>query len=669
MNHKRILRLLCLFFLIILTGCKSEDAQPSDVFTTYVKYWSNQNFTKMYEMHTPEAKKIMKKDEFVERYKKIYGDLEVKDLKIDFEKPKDKIDPDAKTATIPFKVTMNTLAGPVEFEQKAKLVKVEKEDKVTWQVNWNTGFIFAGMEPEDRVGLKTTKAARGEILDRNGNGLAINGGAYEVGIIPGQMEGKDGEIKSQVASILGISVESIDKALNASWVQPDYFVPIKKIPNTQTDVVTQLENIPAVTVNKVESRVYPLGEAAAHLIGYVDGVTAEDIEKNKGYAPGDIIGKRGLEQLFEKQLKGENGASIYLKKPDGTTATIAEKPVKNGKNIQLTIDSTLQQEIMAKFDGKAGTSVAMNPKTGEMLAMVSSPSFNPNEYMFLSSSQRKTIEENPLQPLLNRFVYPQTPGSVMKPFTAAIGLETNKITADQTRNITSKQWQKDSSWGGYFVTRVTDPGRPVNLKDALVFSDNIYFAQTALDIGADSFIDGLKKFGFDEEIPFTYPVKASQISNDGKLNGDVLLADSGYGQGEVQTNVVHLAAGYTAFINDGNMIKPILVNEEEPSQVWKKSVISTNTVKTIAEDLREVVANPRGTGHLANMDGLPLAGKTGTAEVGKTTQGEQAQENGWFVAYNTDTQDLLVAMMMESIQGEGKIVVNAVKEIFESYKK
>lgn len=110
----------------------------------------------------------------------------------------------------------------------------------------------------------------------------------------------------------------------------------------------------------------------------------------------------------------------------------------------------------------------------------------------------------------------------------------------------------------------------MNLKDALVFSDNIYFAQTALDIGADSFIDGLKKFGFDEEIPFTYPVKASQISNDGKLNGDVLLADSGYGQGEVQTNVVHLAAGYTAFINDGNMIKPILVNEEEPSQVWKK---------------------------------------------------------------------------------------------------
>lgn len=669
MNHKRLLPLLCLFLLIILAGCKSEDVQPSDIFTTYVKNWSNQNFAKMYEMHTPEAKKIMKKDEFVERYKKIYGDLEVKDLKIDFEKPKDKIDPDVKTATIPFKVTMNTLAGPVEFKQKAKLVKVEKDDKVTWQVNWNTGFIFAGMEPEDRVGLNTTKAARGEILDRNGNGLAINGGAYEVGIVPGQMEGKDAEIKSQVASILGISVESIDKALNASWVQPDYFVPIKKIPNTQTDVVTQLESIPAVTVNKVESRVYPLGETAAHLIGYVDGVTAEDIEKNKGYAPGDIIGKRGLEQLFEKQLKGENGVSIYLKKPDGTTATIAEKPVKNGKNIQLTIDSTLQQEIMAKFNGKAGTAVAMNPKTGETLAMVSSPSFNPNEYMFLSAGQRKTIEENPLQPLLNRFVYPQTPGSVMKPFTAAIGLETNKITAEQTRNITSKQWQKDSSWGGYFVTRVTDPGRPVNLQDALVFSDNIYFAQTALDIGADSFIDGLKKFGFGEEIPFTYPLKASQISNDGKLNGDVLLADSGYGQGEVQTNVVHLAAGYTVFINDGNMIKPILLSEEKPSQVWKKSVISTNTVKTIAEDLREVVANPRGTGHLANMDDLPLAGKTGTAEVGKTTQGEQAQENGWFVAYNNDSQDLLVAMMMESIQGEGKIVVNAVKEIFESYKK
>lgn len=669
MKYKRAFFILSLLMSVLLVGCNEKEVQPSDVFATYVKYWNEQDFAKMYNMHTTNAKELMKKDEFVERYKKIYHDIEVEDLKITFKKTNDEVDKDAKSVTIPFKVTMNTIAGKIDFNQKAKLVKVEKDDQVNWKIDWNYGFIFKGMEAEDKVGLKTTKATRGEILDRNGKGLAINGDVYEVGIVPSKMEGQEEAIKSQVAKLLGIPVEKIDQDLNASWVQPDYFVPIKKIPSTQGNLVAQLETIPSVVVNKAESRVYPLGAAAAHLIGYVDEVTAEDLEKNEGYSAGDVIGKRGLEQLFEQELKGKNGASIYIEKPDGTTTPVAEKTMKNGKDIQLTIDSTLQQNIMNKFNGKSGTAVAIQPKTGEILALVSSPSFNPNDYMYLSASQRKALAAEDSQPLLNRFVYPHTPGSAMKPFTASIGLETGTISPEKTRNISSKKWQKDKSWGGYYVTRVTDPGRPVNLQDALVFSDNIYFAQTALDIGADSFINGLKKFGFNEKIPFTYPLKASKISNDGNLSKDVLLADSGYGQGEVQTNIVHLAAGYTAFINDGNMIKPILLKSDKVSQIWKENVISEKTAKIIAEDLRQVVANPRGTAHQANMEDIPLAGKTGTAEVGKTTQGEQATENGWFVAYNTDSKDLLVALTMEGIQGEGKIVVNAVKEIFQEYKK
>ena len=524
------------------------------------------------------------------------------------------------------------------------------------------------MEPEDRVSLEITRAARGEIKDRKGKGLAVNGDALEVGVIPEKMIENEQAVKSELARLLNITVDDIDQALNASWVKPNYFVPIKRIPHTESGLMEKLQQLPGVQINKVSGRVYPLGEAAAHLIGYVDEVTAEDLEKNKKYRPGDMIGKRGLEQLFEERLQGDHGVTISLEKPDGTKTTVVQKPVKNGEDIQLTIDSSFQQEIMKKFNGKEGTAIALHPKTGETLAIVSSPAFNPNTFMYMTAKERKNLEENPAEPLVNRFVYPHTPGSVMKPFTAAIGLENGTITPKMAKEITGTKWQKDKTWGGYYVTRVSNPGHPINLEDALVLSDNIYFAQTALDMGADQYIKGLTKFGFGEEIPYIYPLKPSQISNDGKFKNDILLADSSYGQGEVQTNIVHLAAGYTAFINDGNIIKPILLTEEKKGQIWKEAVIEKNTAKIINDSLRQVVASPRGTAHSVNMEDLPLAGKTGTAEIAKSGQGKQGIENGWFVAYNADSHDLLIALTMEEVQGQGKITSQAVKELFEFYK-
>lgn len=674
--------LLSILLALLVTGCdekKKEDAKPEDFFSEYVQAWNDQKFSEMYGMLSEDVKSEISKEDFVERYEKIYGDLKVSDLKVAFEKPKEETETNGKeetedkqeTVTIPFTVSMNTMGGPIEFENEAELVKVvtgEEEDdqEVNWYVKWNTGFIFAGMLPEDRVSMKIVEPERGEILDRNGNGLAINGEIYEVGLVPERLGEDAGEKKEKLAELLGISVESIDNALNASWVQPNYFVPIKRIAGSNVDLVEEIRHIQGVQINTVTGRTYPLGDAAAHLIGYIGEVTAEELEKNEGYTAGDVIGKRGLEQLFEKRLKGEEGLSIFIEKPNGTTITLTEKPVKNGETIQLTIDSEMQKNVLSQFNGKAGTAVALHPKTGETLAMVSSPSFDPNEYMFMAANERQKLVEDPLEPLLNRFVYPHTPGSVMKLFTAAAALDSGTITPEQQRDIKTRQWQKDNSWGGYFVTRVADPGRPVNLKDAIVLSDNIYFAQTALEMGASDFVDRMKLFGFGEEIPFAYPLESSQISNEGTLNNEILLADSAYGQGQVQTNIVQLASGYTAFLNGGNMIQPVLLKDEALSQVWKEKVITEESIKILRDYMRAVVTDPSGTAHVANTSSVPLAGKTGTAEVAKQEQGQQAVENGWFVGYNTDAEDLLVVMTMEGIQGQGSIVVQAVRSIFES---
>lgn len=672
---KRYIALFSILVLILLlSACnKKEDiVKPQDVFDTYVKHWQKGEYDKLYDMHTEESNEFYTKEEFVERLSKIYGDLEITDLKVTFKDPAEEITEETMEAVVPFTVSMNSMAGPIEFNHEAKMIKIpaeEEDEKDDWLIEWDHGFIFEGMEPEHKVRFSTVPGSRGEILDRNGNGLAINGEVFEVGLVPEQIEGQENEVKSKLAGYLNMTVDEIDKKLNASWVQPNYYVPIKSIPNTQEGLLENIEQIPGVQTRKVSGRVYPIGESAAHLIGYIGEITAEELEKNEGYSPGDFIGKRGLEQILEDRLRAEDGVKIYLENPDGSKLTVAEKPVKNGETIQLTIDSTMQQEMFKSFNGNGGTAVAIHPKTGETLALVSSPSFDPNSYMFMTGSEKQKLDENPLKPTLNRFVLPHTPGSVMKIYTAAIGLENGTITPDTEMNLSGKRWQKDETWGTYHITRVSDPGRPVKLEDAMVLSDNIYFARTALNMGAKDYIAGLKKFGFTEEIPYSYALQPSQISNDGELNDEILLADTAYGQGEVQTNIMHLALSYGAFINEGNLIKPVLLEEEEKSQIWKEGVVSPEHANLIADYLRKVITS--GTGKPANMDDLPLSGKTGTTEVGKAAQGEQAVENGWFVAYNTEEQDLLIAMTMEGTHelGGTRTVVETVRDLFVKFKK
>ena len=205
---------------------------------------------------------------------------------------------------------------------------------------------------------------------------------------------------------------------------------------------------------------YPAKEAAAHLIGYVGPITADELEKlkGKGYSRNDLIGKRGLEQVLDERLKGKNGAKIAIAKEDGTEEVLAEKEVQNGENVQLTIDSTIQNQLYGQLSGQAGTATAIHPQTGETLGLVSAPSFDPNVLTLgATADQWGALENNPQTPLLNRFSANYSPGSVIKPITAAIALKEGTIDPQTTIQVNGLQWQKDASWGNYYVTRVKDP--------------------------------------------------------------------------------------------------------------------------------------------------------------------------------------------------------------------
>ncbi|OCA90215.1 peptidoglycan glycosyltransferase [Bacillus sp. FJAT-27986] len=652
-----------LLMVLILAGC-NETVSPEERLKEYINLWNDQKFDKMYSNYVADsAKDKFKKEQYVDRYQKVYKDLEISDLSVKSAfKDEKELKRDQKSITLPIQVKMNSLAGPIEFEKEVTMKLETKDKEENWYVDWDTTYIFPELQPDDKIGIKTTTGKRGEILDRNGNGLAINGIAQTVGITP---EKFDESKKAELTKLLNLSNDYIDKQLNQSWVQPGYFVPIKTIQNNQTELIEKLKVINGVSFQEKEIREYPYGESAAHLTGYVGTITAEELEKNKdkGYSNDSIIGKRGLEQLLEDKLRPKVGNTIYINREDDPIV-IAETEAEDGESFRLVLDGELQKQAFKNMKGAAGTFAVVHPNTGDVLALVSSPSFNPNDFVLgISSEKYSQLENDKKLPLLNRFAAAYSPGSTIKPIIAAIGLKTGKLDPEKQLNIKGLKWSKGKEWGNASITRVSNPGKPVNLQTALQISDNIYFAQTALSIGETDLINGFKELGIGEEkFPLEYPIRASQYSNSGKLESSKLLADTGYGQGEVLMSAVHLSSIYGTIVNDGKLMKPRLYLDTETA-VWHDSFITAEQAKTLKTDLRKVVTS--GTGKAANTPKLELAGKTGTAEL-KSTQGEEGIENGLFVAYNQKNPKAVMALLIEDVQnnGGGKNVQSIVQKTF-----
>lgn len=477
----------------------------------------------------------------------------------------------------------------------------------------------------------------------------------------------------KVAEFLDVSADSIKRALNANWVKPDSFVPIKKISRSNEELKNQLLEIAGVKLSRVEERIYPLAEASAHLIGYVQNITAEDIEKNpdKGYSSTGVIGKSGLEKQYEDRLRGKDGKEIYIETKDGIIkGTIGESKVQNGETIRLTIDASIQQKLYNELKEDKGLFVVMQPKTGELLALVSTPSYDNNQFIYgMGTEKWKEISEDERKPMIARYTKTYCPGSTFKPITAAIGLSTGKITEDDTFSYSGLSWQKGSTWGDYNITTLTDYNSPKNIRNALIHSDNIFFAQAALKIGADTFTQELKKIGFGEVLNLNLGLSTSQISNSGEIKKEVGLADSGYGQGELLVNPVHMASIYSAFVNDGNMVKPYLEYKDEKSPEYlREEAFTAESANIVKDDLIQVIENPEGTAKDMKINGITLAGKTGTAEL-KISKDENANTLGWFnlitVDENTDKQYVIVSMVEDARElGGSHYLIGKIRKLF-----
>ena len=638
---------------------------PEELLVEYMSHIPEQEYEEMYAMLNIEASRNISQDDFVKRNSAIYEGIEVDNMEIEVTA----YDEERKAVT--YQTSFDTVAGNISFENEAIFLKGEDGYKLAW----DDSLIFPELGSTDKVKISTTQANRGGILDRNGRVLAGKGVASSVGIVPGKLEDRDEAIQ-QIAELLEIESEVIEKKLSAKWVKEDSFVSIKTIPKVAEIELMKIEQdeevlkenerqeklleIPGVMISDTEVREYPLGEAAAHLVGYVQSVTAEDLENHagEGYTANSVMGKSGMEGLFEKELKGQNGSSIYIVDSAGNKkAELASIFVQDGKDIQLTIDADLQRSLYAQFKEDKSCSVAMNPYTGEVLALVSTPSYDNNDFiMGLSNEQWTALNEDENKPMYNRFRQVWCPGSTFKPIIAAIGLESGAIDPMEEYGNEGLSWQKDSSWGSYYVTTL-HTYEPVILENALIYSDNIYFAKAALKIGAEEMERSLTELGFNEEIPFDIKMAKSQYSNTENIETEIQLADSGYGQGQVLVNPLHMACIYSAFCNEGNIVKPYLVYQAEATVTfWMPGAFSKETANQVLEGTKKVVNDSHGTGYAAHRDDVVLAGKTGTAEIKASKDDTSGTELGWFAIYSTEEtveHPILIISMVEDVKGRG----------------
>ncbi len=681
-----------------------------DSLVQYMDFINSKSYEEMYMMLSSQSKEAMTQEEFVSRNMGIYDVIEASGIEVSVHNVED--DKDMKIVN--YETKMETLAGEVEFPNRAVYILEQEPTGAFWEkiapitikqeyrLVWNSQLIFPALSTTDKVRVNKVEAERGEIYDRNGDMLAGKGVASSVGFVPGKM-GEDKDLcVEQAAALLNMKPETIRHKLQASYVKDDTFVPLKtmkKFPEDdaasewkagleeeepeaikeQKALLDALLKIPGIKVITVPMRSYPLAEKASHLTGYIQNVTAEDLENltGKGYGANSVIGKTGLEKILEDRLHGVDGYEVIIVDKDGKKKeTITSRAKQDGERIRLTIDAYMQKLLFDQLNGDKATAVAMNPLTGEVLALVSTPSYNANDFIFgMSQEQWDSLNQDEQKPLFNRFKAALVPGSGFKSVIGAIGLTTGAFDEDDDFGHSGKSWQKDASWGRYRITTTKEYSEDAVLRNALIYSDNIYFAKAALKIGAQTLREQLLKIGFDERIPFEYGLYSSLYSASEGFDSEIQLADSGYGQAQILVNPIHMASIYSAFLNEGNMLKPRLFHEDDKDlEIWKTGAFTKEAAETVRQDL--IAVAERSYKIIGQSMPVQLAGKTGTAEIKQSKEDRDGTELGWFNVFTAERETrnpILIITMIEDVKdrgGSGYVIpkVNAVLQNWEYYR-
>ncbi|MEN6565219.1 MAG: penicillin-binding protein 2 [Veillonellales bacterium] len=535
------------------------------------------------------------------------------------------------------------------------------------------GSDYKNQADNNRIKLLPLMASRGIFYDRNGVPLVSNRPGFTVSLVPVSGPIPD-EVIDRLAALAGMDSAKIRQKISQ---QDNQLEPVRIINDAAPEIVTKIEehrnDLPGVVIEIQSIRNYVNNELGAHIFGYVSEISDTELEKKKaaGYKSGNIIGKFGLEKVFDKDIRGtDGGGQVEIDVTGRPVRMLGKKEPVMGNSLVLTIDSKIQkaaekaiddqlkylQTKLGNINAKAAAAVVMNPKTGEILAMVSRPTFNPNLFTGgISTKDWKVINDNPFNPLENRAItgeYP--PGSTFKIITGTAALELGKVTPEEQIFDSGHHWliPKGNSQNEALGW--------INFKTALSKSDNVYFYEMGNRVGIDNLEKYARMFGLGDYTGINLPDEADGLVANRRYKEKAYgeewylseTFDAAIGQGFQLVTPLQMAVVMGEIANGGHRYRPYLVSKMiSPNDETVKSFapeelgsvkISDRNLNLIRDALHDV-ALPGGTAAYA-FNGFPvsIAGKTGTAE------NPHGDDHGWFVAYAPfDDPTVVVAVIVE----------------------
>ena len=543
-----------------------------------------------------------------------------------------------------------------------------------WYLQVLEGGRFLDASDKNRIRVRPIAAPRGILFDRHGVPLVDNRPAFTLSFIPRELprddEGRDA-VLGRVASLLHIPYQDLSEAV--SKVPSDSLLPVRVRRGLTLTEVAKIEEwkleLPGVITEVEPQRVYPTSRFAAHLLGYVREASDEQLKQGR-YRRGEMVGQSGLERLLDEYLRGQDGGErIEVDAMGRPVRRVQATEPHAGAQVITTVDRGIQEAAERAMEGLAGAVVVMDPRNGDVLAMVSTPAFEIDRFTgTIDRDAWLRVVQDPNFPLLNRTIQTQyAPGSVFKIVVAAAGLQERSITPlDRSYcngefhlgTATFKDWKE----GGHGT---------VDLHHAIAQSCNIFFYEAGLKIGGAAIVKYAGAFGFGQPTAIDLPGEKSGLlprpqsvrSRQGKTMafppGETV--NMSIGQGTVLVTPMQIARFMAAVSNGGVLWRPRLVQrvERQDQVVWSDQGQVAGHVElspVVWAFLRQslwAVVNDNGTGAAAKIPGLDIAGKTGTAQMIAKSKAEKGQDHAWFAAFAPVKAPEVVVVVLVERGGKG----------------
>ncbi|MBI4536415.1 MAG: penicillin-binding protein 2 [candidate division NC10 bacterium] len=556
-----------------------------------------------------------------------------------------------------------------------------------WYLQILEGDRYLVLSTNNRLRVRPVEAPRGFILDRHGEILVENRPTFDLFVIPEEVTNGP-EVAGTLAEVLDAAPGEILARLAEGRERPYQPLLLRKDISEATMVAVEERrfDLPGVSLRVRPIRAYPSGGVAANLLGYVSEVNQAQLvrEEYRDFRPGESLGQAGIERRYDGFIRGvDGGEQVEVDARGRVLRLVTRTDPHSGSNVHLTIDKRLQDAAEAAFAGKKGAVVAMNPTTGELLVLVSRPSYDPNLFaQRLSGDEWQRIASDAGHPLQNRAFQAQyPPGSIFKLIVAIAGLENGALTPATKfydpgyfllGNSRFDNWKK----GGHGT---------LDLHGAIVNSCNVYFYQAGLKVGIDDIVKTARAFGLGEvpglglgdevkgNLPDPQPRRRGQP---GWAAGNTVVAS--IGQGPVVTSPMQLLTMVAAIANGGNIYKPWVLRkitttsgevlEQYEPELVRKVAVNPETLAFVRRAMLGVVEG--GTGARARVPGIPIGGKTGTAQVvkkGETKGQADLKDHAWFVSFApVDNPKLAIVVLVENGGFGGQVAAPIAKAIYQA---